>query len=1144
MNNLCNQSPREVYNLKDSPWYFGAYLNMARHNIYLISNEISDKLSLKHPLSNEEIIEKSFLTDKDFWNKNNPRLILSALSRFMPVVKTYSSDLLHKELREQTDIEGTDIAGLVEFLRLSFKELNAFRNDYSHYYSSKTYDKRKVVVAEDFAIMLRKQFQLAVSIARKRFEGVIPAKSFDFVEKKIAEELFNDSTTITTRGLVFFTCLFLDKENAFQFFNKVSGFKDTRTYEFLATREVFTMFCVKLPHDKFVSENPQQALQLDILNYLNRAPIELYNSLTEEGKKIFQPDLSEFAKINIAENSINETISEYDYDEYIQAITTKTRSEDRFPEFALRYLDQSDAFQYHFHIHLGKVITNKYPKPFLGESPDEDNRNIEKSIKTFGELTAFLKPHQTDTEGVKNSIIQEDEFKKLFQEQGLVGFTQYAPHYHIQNNKIGLLDKLNEQVSKLPCNLYRPLPPVAFLSIHELPKVVLLEILAKGKASKLITDFLQKNKELIYNRDFIEDIKKQLDFKPLQKLFFDEKSPKLVNNEETERKIEETQNQLKQSIPEKQKVKLKSTLKSLIYARYVNEVNERKAKLNLLLAERKLDANQIPGRIIEYWLNIDSVKKEHSIQNRIKAERKECKNRIKDLDKGKAPKIGEMATFLARDIVKLVINKDVKKKITSFYYNLLQECLALYADPTKRQLLLDLCGKKLNLFNKEIGHPFLADINFGEITKTKDLYRKYLELKGAGKKVEKKYNRKTNRFEEIEKEDDWIYNTFYFVKKDPITNKEFTKIKLPESNVPLSYLRFNQDKTSFDFWLNSVSKGNNKNPNPKPVDLPTNLFDNVLISILKRKVEISDDTKYNYSKLLALWLKETQPYYHLKREYTIFKDKPYQTIVEFDPNENKPFKEYYANSVEHAFRKRKREEKRIQKRQIATVFKKAIEDNEKVIRFYQTKDRITLLMLNELMGKDLQISLNELSPDSDKSPLEAHITICEKIHGKTITDRRKRKDFSVFRKLISDRRLKHLFDYYSSETIPYEVLREELNDYDRCKEKVFKAAFDLEKAIINVASKEEYQKIVEDGTKYGANIQHRPYLDWLTSHNAISKIEEKFLLEVRNRFSHNEYPKKDIVTKYIPHFANSTISSKIVATYVEIVNRLITTILR
>ena len=327
-----------------------------------------------------------------------------------------------------------------------------------------------------------------------------------------------------------------------------------------------------------------------------------------------------------------------------------------------------------------------------------------------------------------------------------------------------------------------------------------------------------------------------------------------------------------------------------------------------------------------------------------------------------------MATFLARDIVNLVINEGVKNKITSFYYDLLQECLALYADPAKKQLFLDLCSRELNLFDKKNGHPFLADIDFNKITKTKDLYRQYLEFKGTKKR--------------FEKEDNWISNTFYSISKDEKTKKNITEIKLPESNIPLSYLRLNRDKSDFDFWLNSVSKGNDKNPNPKPIDLPTNLFDKTLISLLKEKVKTDENTKYNYSKLLALWMNETQHYYNLKREYTIYKDKPYQAIVQFDPNEKKSFKEYYAASLEETFKKRKKEEKRIQEKQVATVFKKAIENNEKVIRFYQTKDRITLLILNELIGEDLYISLNELSPDSDKSPLEAQIPLKENIKGK------------------------------------------------------------------------------------------------------------------------------------------------------------------
>lgn len=1114
----------ENYNLIETPWYFGAYLNMARHNIYLISNEISEKINLNNMLSAEEHISNSFLTKQDFLNKNNPRLILSMLSRFMPAVKIFSSDLLHKELREKADTEGVDILGMATFLQHSFKELNAFRNDYSHYYSSKTQDKRKVTVDEDFAIMLRKQFDFAISIARKRFEGVIPAKSFDFVENKIAQDLFSDSTTITTRGFVFFNCLFLDKENAFQLFNKVSGFKDTRTFDFLATREVFTVFCVKLPHDKFVSEDPNQALQLDILNYLHKAPKELYNSLTKEGKKIFQPDLSELAKSNIAENSTNNTIAEFEYDEYIQAISTKKRSDDRFSEFALKYLDQSDTFQFDFHINLGKAITKSYEKAVLGEKPNENNRNIEKSIKTFGALTSYKKYVEEDVNEIKSLITQESELKKLFDEKAPEHFSQYAPHFHTQNNKIGLLSKQNKKYFN---KLYRPIPPDAFLSIHELPKVVLLEILNKGKASELITAFLQKNNDVVLNRDFINNVKSDLNFTPLQRVFFDKNlsATKYCSNIESE--IDKTKEEINSCKFDNQKRTLRLKLKSLIYTKYVHEVESRKNKLNKVLKDHQLSANQIPGRVIDYWLNITDVSIENAIKNRIIAERKDCVKRIKDLTNGKIPKVGEMATFLARDIVNLIINENVKNKITSFYYDLLQECLALYANPDKKQLFIDLCTKELNLFDKNIGHPFLADIDFNKIIKTKDLYRQYLEFKGTKKR--------------FEKEDNWIINTFYSISKDEKTKKNITEIKLPESNIPLSYLRLNRDKSDFDFWLNSVSKGNDKNPNPKPIDLPTNLFDKTLISLLKEKVKTDENTKYNYSKLLALWMNETQHYYNLKREYTIYKDKPYQAIVQFDPNEKKSFKEYYAASLEETFKKRKKEEKRIQEKQVATVFKKAIENNEKVIRFYQTKDRITLLILNELIGEDLYISLNELSPDSDKSPLEAQIPLKENIKGKIITDTRKRKDFSIFRKLASDRRLNHLFEYYNEETIPYEVLRKELNDYDRYKEQVFKAAFDLEKAIINAASEMEYEQIVKDGTQEGPNIQHKAYLNWLVKYEIIDSKEREFINNIRNTFSHNQYPKKAIVDDFNIDFQNSTISSKIVDTYLEKVNKIIKT---
>ena len=50
--------------LQDDPQYFGGYLNMARLNIFNISNHVADKLSIAL-LKNEEDISNSFLCNSN-----------------------------------------------------------------------------------------------------------------------------------------------------------------------------------------------------------------------------------------------------------------------------------------------------------------------------------------------------------------------------------------------------------------------------------------------------------------------------------------------------------------------------------------------------------------------------------------------------------------------------------------------------------------------------------------------------------------------------------------------------------------------------------------------------------------------------------------------------------------------------------------------------------------------------------------------------------------------------------------------------------------------------------------------------------------------------------------------------------------------
>lgn len=243
--------------LEQDPQYFGAYLNMARHNVFLIVNDIAAKFGLKELEEEDKINDEScFLTNEI---TETPNHIYSHLVRQLIVTKVFNSDFLpqsEKEL-ENYNQESIDFKELAATLKQLFIELEEFRNDYSHYFST-TFDKenikRKSKIDESLAIFLRESFVRAIEYTSQRFKDVFTDEDFDICRKY---EIVTTQNEITERGLVFFICMFLERESAFQFINKIKGFKNTAKSPFLATREVFSAFCVNLPSDKFVSDNTE-----------------------------------------------------------------------------------------------------------------------------------------------------------------------------------------------------------------------------------------------------------------------------------------------------------------------------------------------------------------------------------------------------------------------------------------------------------------------------------------------------------------------------------------------------------------------------------------------------------------------------------------------------------------------------------------------------------------------------------------------------------------------------------------------------------------------------------------------------------------------------------------------------------------------
>lgn len=375
------------------PQYFGSYLNMARLNIFNISNHLAEKFGIT-PIDDEEKISSSFLGNKyDQKFKNKQSHIYSYLIRYMAIAKVFDFEKLPQEEKDKSENNfGKDFNKLSDTLKVVFSEINEFRNDYSHFYSTEKKDGRKLKVSDELKEFLNKNFLRAILYTKNRFKGVFSDEDFDIASQAV---VVKDDNTTTQDGIVFLTSMFLDRENAFQFINKITGLKGTQTKSFKAKREVLMAFCVKLPHDKFISENTKQAFSLELINELNKCPKTLYNVISDKEKQNFVPKLEYEQMENVLQNSVPDTID--DYENYIESITKKVRNENRFTYFALKYLDQMELFEnLRFQIDLGKVVIDEYSKPLNGK---DETRPVIENAKAFGRLHDLV-----DEEKVLNKI--------------------------------------------------------------------------------------------------------------------------------------------------------------------------------------------------------------------------------------------------------------------------------------------------------------------------------------------------------------------------------------------------------------------------------------------------------------------------------------------------------------------------------------------------------------------------------------------------------------------------------------------------------------------------------------------------------------------------------------------------------------------
>lgn len=1106
MNNLTQISD---YNLSATPWFFGAHFNMAQFNVMEISNKINNKLHLDIPLlesENELAGNNSYLQNTDLIDKNKLLPIYSNVKKYLPFCQYFSSEDQAIKSGLKAEREGIDMVNMELFFQFSFHTLNALKLLYAHHYLYKETGKENLFSHTIFTHFIRNIYNFALYCAMQKHENLISKNRFLTVNEIMAKQLFNPDNTLSIHGMVFFCNLFLEKSNACNLFQKTYQSEIKNIQVFIALQKVFTVLCAKLPQPEILYTESRQAFQINLINYLQKAPLPLFKAIGKKYQKQFLPCISEANTQDIAAGQPNNTLAINDYDRYQANDFIHIRKTDRFAEFALYFLENTTNFNYYFQLYIGKSLVRSYKKSLLNERPDKINRFIYKNIKTFQLLSLFTQKKEKAIQKIIKTFSEEKRFKELFNGDNINYFEEYAPKYNINGNKIGILSKNNKDYDKM---LYRPLLPDAFLSVHELPKITLLEILSEGKTSEIIDNFLQKSNNIILNKNFIDEVKIQCDFNPLKRMYLNDDF-NFINYQK--KPLFSQKNYNNQEI--------------IKYINYIDEIKRRKRKLNDILSVYALNVKQIPERILDYWLNIISLSLDDHFANKIKAEKKDCVRRIKLIQKNKAPQLMAMINFLLKDINKLIIDIEVKNRITTFYFNVLKECLLFFSEAENRKLFVKICQFDLHLFDTQKGHPFLSKIDFLSIDKTSDLYKQYIELKGT----HETYCYANNENQKVvKKPDNWLFNTFY---KTRTNDTKKIVIKLPDdtSQIPLSYRHFIDKNTEIDCWLNKISNQKRQ----KPVDLPTNLFDEVLIELLKEKVKtiINPSLDYNYSKLLALWINETQDFYNAKRKYVIYKDKPYQCVVKFQPDHQKPFKDFYSYQLNNLYTIIKKSNRLIKKKQIDSVFKKAIDENEKMIRFYQTKDRISYLMLKRVMPDETTFSLQQITPQCEIGPLHTPVKISLFIHGKTIVDIRKRKDFQHFKNSLTDPRLKNLMAYYDNDVINFKELKYELTAYDVVKETIFQTVHVLEefmrnKLNINITSIDDTDNL------------HAIYLKHLKSKKIISQKQCTFLMEIRNSFFQGSFPKKTSITPYLALDNRENIMAHIIEKYMDDIQTLI-----
>ncbi|MCH5328494.1 MAG: type VI-B CRISPR-associated RNA-guided ribonuclease Cas13b [Coprobacter sp.] len=489
--------------------------------------------------------------------------------------------------------------------------------------------------------------------------------------------------TLSDIGIIFFTCLFLEKRYIAMFLEAMKPWpKDFDEIKQKAVLEVFSVYHIRLPREKYDSTRPDYALGLDMINELQKCPKELFDILSVEHCNALSVDIKAEGKDVVRDDGV--TVK----DGKVQM----RRVRDRFAPLALRYLDMQKAFEdIRFMVHLGNYRFKFYKKQCLADNAPYTLRVLQKEINGFGRIDEIELERKKQYSSLFKATVKRRNDKDVEIEELLPDTPDSSPyvtntkaHYLIDNNRVGL---------RMDQSLYVPLlkeggvpvtasaqiklySPQAWLSVYELPGLLFYLHLCKA-----YPDAAKK-------QDSAETVIKNY-IQAYQKLFEDIRTGDFQGwDERRYAPLEEN------DLP----VKIKMFIQSP--DRCVNPLFAQKAQncIREMIAWTEREIKGFKTKVAKMSAKDNKLNKKRYVDIRP----------------------GAIALKLARDILRFTPPSDAKSRMTSANFNSLQSALALS----------NISVGRVKEMVKDLNHPFIGNVfqNYkSQDFRIFDFYRAYLE---------------------------------------------------------------------------------------------------------------------------------------------------------------------------------------------------------------------------------------------------------------------------------------------------------------------------------------------------------------------------------------------------------------------------------